>query len=103
MSKCHSERIMPKVLSIYVELSTGNENKLFLQTWHKNLQLFSQLLISQMIIFCDQTISKVNEEIGRSKAQLHAKPDRNEWKEIISTFEKNYELHRKYRQQRKTI
>lgn len=103
MSKCHSERIMPKVLSIYVELSTGNEDKLFLQTCHKNLQLFSQLLISQMIIFCDQTISKVNEEIGRSKAQLHAKPDRNEWKEIISTFEKNYELHRKYRQQRKTI
>ena len=58
--------------------------------------------MSQVITFCDQTINKVNEEIEKSKVELHAKLDRNEREEIISTLEKNDELNRKHLQQRKT-
>ena len=53
--------------------------------------------MSQIITFCDQT--KVNEEIEKTKVELHAKLDRNEREEIISTLEKNDELNRKQLQQ----
>ena len=49
--------------------------------------------MSQVVTFCDQTFSKVNEEIEK-KAELYAKLDRNEREEIISTLEKNDELSR---------
>ena len=67
-----------------------------------NLQSFSQTLKAQVITFCDHTISKVNEETEKTKAELHANLDRNERDEIISTLEKNDELNRKHLQQRKT-
>ena len=83
-------------------LSTGNQDEAFLETWHENLQSFSLTLMLQVITFCDQAINKVNEEIEKTKVELHAKLDRNEREEIISTLEKNHELNRKHLQQRKT-
>ena len=57
----------------------------------------------QVTTFCDQTISKVNEEIEKAKAALHAKIDRNEREQIIFVLERNdEELNRKQIQQRKT-
>ena len=47
-------------------------------------------------------MSKLNEEIKKTKAELHSKLDRNEREKIISTLEKNDELNRKHLQQRKT-
>ena len=58
--------------------------------------------MSQVITFCDQTINKVNEEIEKTKVELHAKLDRKEREEIISTLEKDDELDRKHLQQRET-
>ena len=58
--------------------------------------------MSQVITFCHQTISKVNEVIEKTKGELNTKFDRNEREEIISALEKNDELNRKHRQQRKT-
>ena len=57
----------------------------------------------QVITFCDQTIDKLNEEVEKTKVELHAKLDRNEREEIISTIEKNDELNRKHLQQRNLI
>ena len=61
----------------------------------------------QVITFFDQTISKVNEEIEKSRekkknAELHAKLDRNKSEEIISTLQKNNELNSIHLKQRKT-
>ena len=47
--------------------------------------------MSQVITFCDETINKVNEEIEKTKVELHAKLDRNEREEIISTLGKKDE------------
>ena len=102
LSKCYRDKIIPHGLSIYVEPSFGNQDEAFLETWHENLQSFSLTLMSQIITFCDQTINKVNEEIEKTKVELHAKLDRNEREEIIFTLEKNDELNRKQLQQRKT-
>ena len=102
LSKCSRDKIIPHGLSIYVEPSIGNQDEAFFETWHENLQSFSLTLMSQVITFCDQTINKVNEEIEKTKVELHTKLDRNEREEIISTLEKNDELNRKHLQQRKT-
>ena len=102
LSKCYCDRIIPHGLSIYVELSIGNQDEAFLETWHENLQSFSLTLMLQVITFCDQTINKVNEEIEKTKVELHANFDRNEREEIISTLVKNNELNKKHLQQRKT-
>ena len=102
LSKCYRDKITPHGLSIYVEPSIGNQDEVFLETWHENLQSFSLTMMSQVITFCDQTINKVNEEIEKTKVELHAKLDRNEREEIVSTLEKNDELNRKHLQQRKT-
>ena len=95
LPKCYRDKIIPHGLSIYVEPSIGNQDEAFLETWHENFQSFSLTLMSQVITFCDQTINKVNEEIEKTKVELHAKLDRNEREEIISTLEKNDELIRK--------
>ena len=58
--------------------------------------------MSQVITFCHQTISKVNEVIEKTKGELNTKLDGNEREEIISALQKNYELNRKHQQQRKT-
>ena len=59
---------MPQRLSIYVELLIGNENEAFLKTWHENLLFFSPTLMSRVITFSDdQTTSKVNEKIKKTK------------------------------------
>ena len=58
--------------------------------------------MSQVITFCHQTISKVNQVIEKTKGELNTKLDRHEREEIISTLEKNDELNRRHRQQRKT-
>ena len=102
MPKCYRDKIISHGFSIYVEPLIGNQDEAFLETWHENLQSFSLTLMSQVITFCDQTINKVNEEIEKTKVELHAKLDRNEREEIISTLEKNDELNRKHLQQRKT-
>ena len=102
MPKCYRDKIIPHGLSIYVETSVGNQDEEFLETWHEKLRSFSLTLMSQVITFCDQTINKVNEEIEKIKAKLHAKLDRNKREEIISTLEQNDELNRKHLQQRKT-
>ena len=102
MPKCYPDKIIPRGLSIYVEPSIGNQDEEFLETWHEKLRSFSLTLMSQVITFCDQTINKVNEEIQKIKAELHAKLDRNKREEIISTLEQNDELNRKHLQQRKT-
>ena len=70
--------------------------------WHKTFQPFSPTLMSQLITFCDQTISNVNEEIEKTKAKLHAKLDRNKREQNTSTLEENDELNRKHLQQRKS-
>ena len=85
-----------------MEPSVGNQGEAFLETWHENLKSFSLTLMSQVITICDQTITKANEEIEKTKAELHAKLDRIEREEIISTLEKNDQLNRKHLQQRKT-
>ena len=61
-----------------MEPSIGNQYEAFLEICHENLQSFSLTLISQVITFCDQTIHKVNEEIEKTKVEIHAKLDRNE-------------------------
>ena len=102
LSKCHRDIIIPHRLSVYVEPSVGNQDEAFLITWHKNFQWFSSTIMSQVINFCNQTISKVNEEIKKkTKAELHTNLDRNECEEIISTLQKNDELKPKHLQQRK--
>ena len=58
--------------------------------------------MSQVITFCHQTINKVNQVIEKTKGELNTKLDRNEREEIISALEKNDELNRRHRQQRKT-
>ena len=102
LSKCHRDIIIPHRLSVYVEPSVGNQDEAFLITWHENFQWFSLTSMSQVINFCNQTISKVNEEIKKkTKAELHTNLDRNECEEIISTLQKNDELKPKHLQQRK--
>ena len=64
--KCHCNTIILQGLSVYVVPSAGNQDKAFLENWHENLQSFSLTLMSQVITFYDQTISKVNEEIEKS-------------------------------------
>ena len=98
LSKCYRDKIIPHGLLIYVEPSIGNQDEAFLE----NLQSFSLTLMSQVITFRDRTINKVNEEIEKTKVELHAKLDRNEREDIISILEKNDELNRKHLQQRKT-
>ena len=102
MSKCCRDKIIPHGLSIYVEPSIGNQDEAFLETWQENLQSFSLTLMSQVITFCDQTI-KVHEEIEKTKVELHAKLDRNEREEIISTLEKNDELNRKHKEKQRNL
>ena len=82
LSKCHCNKIIPHGLSVY-EPSFGNQDETFLETWHENLQSFSLTLMSQVITFYDQTIKKVNEEIEKTKVELHEKLDRKKCKEII--------------------
>ena len=89
LSKCYRDKIIPHGLSIYMEPSIGSQDEAFLETWHENLQSFSLTLMPQVITFCDQTISKVNEEIEKTKVEFHTKLDRNEHEEIFSTLEKN--------------
>ena len=74
--------------SVCAEPSIANQGEAFLETWYENLQSFPLTHMSQLITFSDQTISKVNEEIEKTKAELRAKFDRNECKEIISTLER---------------
>ena len=45
---------------------------------------------------------KSKNQVKRKNAELHAKPDRNESEEIISTLEKNKELNSIHLKQRKT-
>ena len=45
---------------------------------------------------------KSKNQVKRKNAELHAKPDRNESEEIISTLEKNNELNSIHLKQRKT-
>ena len=101
LSKCHCDKIILHGLSVY-ELTFGNQDKAFLETWHENFQSFSLTLMLQVITFYDQTIKKVHQEIEKTKVELHAKLDRKECEEIISILEKNIELNRKHLQQRKT-
>ena len=55
-------QIIPLGLPVYVEPSVSNQDEAFLESWNENLQSFSLTLMSQVITFCDQIISKVNEE-----------------------------------------
>ena len=52
--------------------------------------------MSQVITFCVQTISEVNGEIKKTKAELLLNLNRNEREEIIFTLERNGKLNRKY-------
>lgn len=86
MSKCDCDKIRAEGLSIYAELSNGNQDQVFLETLHEDLQSFSVTLMLQIVTFGDQTRSKVNEEIEKTKVEFHTKLDRNECEEIISTL-----------------
>ena len=48
----------------------------------------------KVITFCDQPLSKANEEVKKAKAELDQKNDINKLEEIISTLKKNAELNR---------
>ena len=71
LSKCHRDIIIPHRLSVYVEPSVGNQDEAFLITWHENFQWFSSAIMSQVVNFCHQTISKVNEEIKKKQQKLN--------------------------------
>lgn len=55
-SKCHRDKIISQGLSVYVELSTGNQEETFLETCHENPQSLFLTLLLQVITFCDQII-----------------------------------------------
>ena len=92
LSKCHRDKIISQRLLVYVELFIGNQEEAFLETWHENPEPLFLTLLLQVITFCDQIISKVNEEIKKkqkTKVELHTKLDRNEREEIIFILENN--------------
>ena len=54
-------------------------------------------MLQEITVTSDQTTNKVNEEIEKTKAELHTKRDRNKREEIISALRKKDEQlqHRK--------
>ena len=90
--KCHCNTIILQGLSVYVVPSVDNQDKAFLENWHENLQSFSLTLMSQVITFYDQTISKVNEEIEKSSEK---KKMRNYTQNLTETKVKRLFLHLK--------
>ena len=50
----------------------------------------------KVITFCDQTLSKANEEVKKAKLELDEKNDINEVKEIKSALKKNAELNKEH-------
>ena len=74
----------------------SKHDEAFLETLLENLQQFDLKLLPKVITFCDQTLSKANEEVKKAKLELDEKNDINEVKEIKSELKKNAELNKEH-------
>ena len=54
--KVYLEKIVPDGLKVYLEPSISNHNGQVLNIWHKRLESFSLILMSDVLTFCKNKI-----------------------------------------------
>ena len=63
LTRCISEKLVPKGLKLKLEPTIGNHEQEFLDNWFSKLNEFSLSLMKDIVTFCDKTIGKINEDI----------------------------------------
>ena len=92
MKKCLNNNLVPNGLKVYVEPSIGNRDDAFLQQWHSRLEEFSKTLTSDVVQYCENEITKTNNEItelGNKLKDLVTPPEYADINKTISVNEKS--------------
>ena len=62
LTRCISEKLLPKGIKLEFEPTIGNHDQEFLDNYFSKLNEFSFSLMKDIVTFCDKTIGKTNED-----------------------------------------
>ena len=63
LTRCISEKLIPKGLKLELEPTTGNFDKEFVEEWYSKLKGFSLILMKDITTYCEKTIESTNESM----------------------------------------
>ena len=69
LSRCIAEELVPKGLKLELELTVGNCNQDFIETWYSKLKI-SLTLMKDIAAHCDKTILKTEDSIKDTETNL---------------------------------
>ena len=86
LTRCLTGNVIPNGLRIELEPSIGNHDEDFLTKWNDKLIKFSKELTTDVIEFCDKTITETTNVIEETKTKLKDITDQEQESEISQTL-----------------
>ena len=68
LSRCIQEKLVSKSLELSLELTIGNYDQQFFDSWHSNLKDFTLILMKQILTYCKKTEKKTHTSITEIEA-----------------------------------
>jgi len=101
LTNCINQQLIPNGLQLELEPTIGNHNQEFVDKWYLKLKQFSLSLVSDIVEFCDKTITETKTEITTTEASLKSCTEAEEFQTIEKTISDNQEATKRILRQRK--
>jgi len=85
LSQCVDTELIPKGLELTLEPTIGNHDQMFLDNWFGKLKRFSMELMTDIVKFCEETITKTAEDITKTESALKSSMDKEEFEGVSNT------------------
>ena len=89
LEKCIQEKVIPQGLKIVLEPSIGNHDEAFLKKWKGRMEEFSLTIMNDIKEFCEETQTKVTEDINQLQTNINTSFDPVDRKTITETINSN--------------
>ena len=89
LSQCIAEELVAKGLKLELEPTMGNCDQEFVDAWYSKLKTFSLTLIKDIVVHCDKTIVKTEDNIKDTETHLKNITEREEYQSIEKTIKNN--------------
>ena len=95
LKECKATKVIPKGLRIDIEPSIGNNDQDFCTKWFDRMQEFSLILMDDIIAYSEKVETETADRIAKESADLKAKMDPADWKEVSGYMDDNTTARRK--------